>query len=123
MNKRKSNNKANNIGSEIKFGNHTCREPEEICNQWSFYFGSLYEAAYEDSYDRANYRHVKSRVDTLKQQTIDRSSLPRITELTDTINGLSKGKNYGEDQIDKEQILYSGPVFQLWFCLFNSMYT
>ena len=41
VNKRKSNNEANNIGSEIQFGNHTCRNAEEICNQWNFYFGSL----------------------------------------------------------------------------------
>ena len=79
VNKRKSNNKANNIGSEIKFGNHTCRDPEEICNQWSFYFGSLYKAVDEDSYDSDNYRHVNSCVDTLKQQTFDRSSVRRIT--------------------------------------------
>ena len=35
----------------------------------------LYQAVGEDSYDSANYRHVKSRVDTLKQRSIDRNSL------------------------------------------------
>ena len=115
VNKRKSNNKANNIGFEIKFGNHTCRDPEEICNQWSFYFGSLYKAADVDSYDSANYRRVQSRVDTLKQRTIDRSSRPRITksDLTDTIKAKAMARI---------NILYIGPVFRrALVCLFNSM--
>ena len=124
VNKRKNSNSVTNIGSEIKFDSHTCRDPEEICNQWSYYFGSLYKAADEDSYDSANYRHVKSRVDTLKRQSIDRNTVPMITdsELKDTINDLSKGKSCGEDHIDNEHIIYSGPVFRKsLICLFNSM--
>ena len=30
VNKRKNSNSVTNIGSEIKFDSHTCRDPEEI---------------------------------------------------------------------------------------------
>ena len=120
VNKRKS--KANIMDSEIKFGTNTCRDPDQICNQWSLYFGSLYKAADEDNHDSANYR-LACRYTKKQQRTFDRSNLPRITEseINDT-HGLSRGKSCGEDQIDNEHILYSGTVFRrALVCLFNSM--
>ena len=123
VNKRKNNN-SSNVGCEINFQNRTYRDPGEICNQWGQYFASLYQATDENCYDSVNYRSVKLRVDTLKQRDLDPNSFARITEteLNDAISNLSKGKTCGEDKIDNEHIIHSGPILRTSLLyLYNSM--
>lgn len=63
-------------------------------------------------------------MDTLKQRDLDPNSFARITEteLNDAISNLRKGKTCGEDKVDNEHIIYSGPILRTsLLCLYNSM--
>ena len=121
---RRKNSNSNNVGCEIKFKNRACRDSEEICNEWGSYFCSLYSNADDENYDNDHFDDVTSRVEILKQRDLDINSvIPiRVQELNIAISELYKGKASGEDRIDNEHLIHSGPIFRkVLVTLFNSM--
>ncbi|MCG7874960.1 MAG: hypothetical protein N0C90_01355, partial [Candidatus Thiodiazotropha endolucinida] len=88
------NNSPVNIGKEIRFGNRSCRDPHEICNQWGCYFSSLYSETEGACFDTVHYNNVTTNVRELKERIILESDVNLITEqeLNDTIDRLNRGK-------------------------------
>ena len=123
INRRKSNN-SSNIGAEIVFNNKTCRDSEVICTEWGNFFGSLYSDTDNNNYDSNHYDYVTSQVTILKQHHFDNSDITPVQEqeLDTAISVLSTGKASGEDKIDNEHLINSGPIFRKGLInLFNAM--
>ena len=55
-------------GSEIKFGDNVCREPEDIVSGWSCYFKKLYSENENPFYDRLFEVQVDSKVESIKRE-------------------------------------------------------
>ena len=108
----------------MKFQDKTCRDAEEICNEWGNYFCSLYSNADDGDYDDDHLTRVTSQVTALKQRELDPNSVAPIRnqELDTAISELNKGKASGRDCIDNEHLIYSGHIFRnVLLVLFNSM--
>ena len=122
VNRRKSGQSS--VGSQIKFGDSTCRSPDEICEKWGDFFATLYSKDDPDAFDNENYIAVKAKVDSLKSRELNDSEIPSVTdrELLDIISGLRSGKASGEDRIYNEHFKHGGPhLRRILLVLFNAM--
>ena len=122
VNRRKSGQSS--VGSQIKFGDSTCRSPDEICEKWGDFLATLYSKDDPDAFDNENYIAVKAKVDSLKSRELNDSEIPSVTdrELLDIISGFRSGKASGEDRIYNEHFKHGGPhLRRILLVLFNTM--
>ena len=108
------NSNSVNVGSEIIFQDKTCRDSEEVCNEWGSYFSSLYSDAENAYYDSDHFNDFTERVNAIKQNVLKDNSVVSISEgeLNTAIAELSRGKASGEGRIDNKHIVHSGPLFR-----------
>ena len=112
------------VDSEMKFGETTYRDPEEICIQLGHYYSALYSEASGANFDEEHYTSVKTQVETLKARHLDKRSIPLFSEfeLSSEIPKLLKQKACGDDSISNEHLIHGGSKLRkLILILFNSM--
>ena len=103
-----------NAGSEIKFGNIICRDPESIASGWGDYFRELYTDSDRPHYDSSFKREVEMRVKGIKEEiTSDRNSNSTYISIYDVkkaVKVLKKKKACGHDCIYNEHLINGGDV-------------
>ena len=111
---RRRNPHATSAGSEMKFGETTYRDPEEICIQLGNYNRALYSEASDETFDKEHYTTVKTQVETLKARQLDIRSIPLFNdfEISSEISKLFKGKACGDDSVCNEHLIHSDSQFR-----------
>ena len=103
-----------NAGSEIKFGNIICRDPESIASGWGDYFRELYTDSDRPHYDSSFKREVEMRVKGIKEEIAsDRNSNSTYISIYDVkkaVKVLKKKKACGHDCIYNEHLINGGDV-------------
>ena len=121
---RRRNPHATSAGKEMKFGETTYRDPEEICIQLGNYYRALYSEASDETFDEEHYTTVKTQVETLKARQFDKRSIPLFNdfEISSEMSKLLKGKACGDDSVCNEHLIHSDSQFRkLVLFMFNSM--
>lgn len=72
-------------GSEIKFGDNVCREPEDIVSGWGCYFKKLYSENENPYYDRLFEVQVNSKVESNKREFLSTCEANAICITSDDV--------------------------------------
>ena len=106
------NNFCTNAGSEIKFGDNVCRDPESIVSGWGVYFRDLYSDTERPHYDQRFKQEVETKVQNIKSEIAsDRNSIPTYISSDDerkAVKTLKKKKACGQDCVYNEHLIHGG---------------
>ena len=106
------NNFCTNAGSEIKFGDNVCRDPESIVSGWGVYFRDLYSDTERPHYDQRFKQEVETKVQNIKSEIAsDRNSIPTYISTDDVrkaVKTLKKKKACGQDCVYNEHLIHGG---------------
>ncbi len=93
-------------GAEMKFGETTYRQPEEITTQWGHYFANLYSPLDIPSFDDSFKTEIESYI---RDQDIETESINSVSdeEIYTGLKSCKSGKACGEDNIYYEK-------YQIW---------
>ncbi len=99
-------------GSEIKFSGETARDAASIVNGWGTYFKDLYTPSDGNNSETTTDQDVITEFNNLKNMQNTEISQARITaeEVTDALTSCNTGKACGDDSINYEHLMYSGPT-------------
>jgi hypothetical protein len=113
-------------GSEMKFGLITCREPEEMANNWGGYFQQLYTPQHPPHFDSVHYDTVTETILTLTERnsTVDAFELVSSIEVEEACKELSTGKAGGHDSLTNEHLKHGGAeLYNALSVLYNAFMT
>lgn len=77
---RRRNSQSSAIGSEMKFGDTTYRDPDEMCMHLGNHYSTVYSEAEHEDIDKDHYINVKSQVQRFKARVLDKNYVPLITD-------------------------------------------
>ena len=107
---RRRNSHGSLVCSEMKFGDTTYRDPEEICIELGQYYSVLYSELSDATFDEQHCNNIKTQIEVLKTRSLDKRSGPLFNEheLSSEITKLAKRKACGADMINNEHIILGG---------------
>ena len=116
-----------NAGSEIRFGDNVCRDPEQIASEWGGYFRKLYEESESPDFDSDFKSSIDSQVHDITSEfpssCIDDSTGITFDDVCTAVKSLKTKKACGPDAISNEHLINGG--IELWkqlSLLFTDMY-
>ena len=114
-------------GSEIKFGDNVCREPEDIVSGWGCYFKKLYSENENPYYDRLFEVQVNSKVESIKREFLSTCEANAICITSDDVRKaaqrLKRKKACGIDGIFNEHLINGGNMlYNQLSLLYTDMY-